>query len=212
MSLASAAPCSERAALMPLIARQSNSTPPPAEGNLALLIPGPAMQGAPAPPSVGELRYWTRPPAAGAAEERFTAGRVARAYLAAYEGRHPRRGDATARGERRERLIPVAIFFAARYRRDADGCSSATVEEVLFTRTVLSRPPATPLDRDHLRRPPACARARDVGHGAGGPHRAVALHALWGSVTSGYALGPIAAVSFGLLIWRLRAATARIPR
>jgi hypothetical protein len=41
---------------------------------------------------------------------------------------------------------------------------------------------------------------------------AVALHALWDSVTSSYALVPIAAVSYGLLIWRLSAATARIPR
>jgi hypothetical protein len=31
-------------------------------------------------------------------------------------------------------------------------------------------------------------------------------------VTSSYWLIPIAAVSFGLLVWRLRAATARIPR
>ena len=41
---------------------------------------------------------------------------------------------------------------------------------------------------------------------------AIALHARWDSVTSVPALIAVAAVSFGLLIWRLRVATARIER
>jgi RsiW-degrading membrane proteinase PrsW (M82 family) len=137
-------------------------------------------------------------------------------------------------------IVPGAIFFAARYRREADGLlfgvasgmgfaafesmgygltallSSGghigTVEEVLFTRTVLS--PAGHAAWTGI----ICAalwRARERGTWAMVPVAyivAVALHAFWDSVTSDYALVAIAAISYGLLIWRLRAATARIPR
>jgi RsiW-degrading membrane proteinase PrsW (M82 family) len=137
-------------------------------------------------------------------------------------------------------MVPVAIFFAARYRREADGVlfgvasgmgfaafesmgygltallfsggNIGTVEEVLFTRTVLS--PAGHAAWTGI----ICAalwRARERGTWAMVPVAfivAVALHALWDSATSDYALLAIGAVSFGLLIWRLRAASARIPR
>jgi protease PrsW len=137
-------------------------------------------------------------------------------------------------------IVPVAIFFAARYWREADGLlfgvasgmgfaafesmgygltallagggNIGTVEEVLFTRAALS--PAGHAAWTGI----ICAalwRARERGTWAMVPVAyivAVALHALWDSVTSSAALVPIAAVSFGLLIWRLRAATARIPR
>jgi protease PrsW len=137
-------------------------------------------------------------------------------------------------------IVPVAIFFAARYRREADGLlfgvasgmgfaafesmgygltallsgggNIGTVEEVLFSRTVLS--PAGHAAWTGI----ICAalwRARERGTWAMVPVAflvGVALHALWDSMTSVYSLIPIAAVSFGLLVWRLRAATARIPR
>jgi RsiW-degrading membrane proteinase PrsW (M82 family) len=137
-------------------------------------------------------------------------------------------------------IVPVTIFFAARHRREADGLlfgvasgmgfaafesmgygltallSSGghigTVEEVLFTRTVLS--PAGHAAWTGI----ICAalwRARERGTWAMVPVAyivAVALHARWDSVTSVPALVPVAAFSYGLLIWRLRAATARIPR
>jgi RsiW-degrading membrane proteinase PrsW (M82 family) len=137
-------------------------------------------------------------------------------------------------------IVPVAIFFVARYRREADGIlfgvasgmgfaafesmgygltallSSGghigTLEEVLFTRTVLS--PAGHAAWTGI----ICAalwRARERATWATvavAYIAAIALHALWDSVTSSFALVSIGAVSYGLLIWRLRVATARIHR
>ena len=133
-------------------------------------------------------------------------------------------------------LVPLAIFFLARYRREADGLllgvasgmgfaafesmgygltallasqgHIGTVEQVLFARTLLSA--AGHAAWTGL----ICAalwRARERGSWALVPLAfltAVALHALWDSVASSWALLPVAAVSYGLLAWRLHAVSS----
>jgi RsiW-degrading membrane proteinase PrsW (M82 family) len=134
-------------------------------------------------------------------------------------------------------IVPLAIFVAGRYRREADGLlfgvasgmgfaafesmgyglvalleshgQIGSVEQLLFVRTVLS--PAGHGAWTGL----VCAalwRARERGSWAAVPLAflvAVGLHALWDSLASSAALIPIALVSFGLLFWRLHAATPR---
>jgi RsiW-degrading membrane proteinase PrsW (M82 family) len=137
-------------------------------------------------------------------------------------------------------IVPLAIFAAGRYRREADGLlfgvasgmgfaafesmgygltallasrgHIGSVEQVLFTRTVFA--PAGHAAWTGL----ICAalwRARERGSWAIVPLAfgvAVGLHALWDSVATSYALIPIAIVSYGLLAWRLRAVSARSRR
>jgi RsiW-degrading membrane proteinase PrsW (M82 family) len=134
-------------------------------------------------------------------------------------------------------LVPLAIFAVGRYRREADGLligvasgmgfaafesmgyglttllasqgQIGSVEQVLFARTVLA--PAGHAAWTGL----ICAalwRARERGTWAIVPLAlvvAVTLHALWDSVASTYWLIPVAVVSYGLLAWRLGAASAR---
>jgi protease PrsW len=130
-------------------------------------------------------------------------------------------------------LVPLAIFLAGRYRREADGLlfgvasgmgfaafesmgygftvllashgHIGSVEQVLFARTVLA-PAGHGAWTGFI-----CAvlwRARLRGAWSAVPLAfavAVILHALWDSVATGPALVPVALVSYGLLAWRIHA-------
>jgi RsiW-degrading membrane proteinase PrsW (M82 family) len=135
-------------------------------------------------------------------------------------------------------LVPVFIFAAGRFRREADGLLIGVasgmgfaafesmgyglmallasggrldaVTETLFVRTVLS--PAGHAAWTGL----VCAALwRTRTHRGAWPWVpvafavAVALHAWWDASASGGSLVPVAVISFGLIVWRIHAATSQ---